>query len=102
MGAMMILPLALGMSGAARDAEKQALPSQSIREALNEAGGHRGFLLLTIGFYVCGFQVQFIGSHLPAHIVDAGGSAEMGAIALMLVAFFNMIGSYACGWIGER
>jgi len=102
MGAMMILPLALGMSGAARDAEKQALPSQSIREALSEAGGHRGFLLLTIGFYVCGFQVQFIGSHLPAHIVDAGGSAEMGATALMLVAFFNMIGSYACGRIGER
>tara|TARA_Y100001968_G_C19088294_1_gene586404 strand:+ start:248 stop:577 length:330 start_codon:yes stop_codon:yes gene_type:complete len=52
--------------------------------------------------YVCGFQVQVIGSHLSAHIVDAGGSAEMGAITLMLVAFFNMIGSYACGRIGER
>ncbi len=56
MAAMMTLPLALGMSGAARNAEKQDRPSQSIREALSEADGHRGFLLLTIGFYAAYFQ----------------------------------------------
>ena len=76
--------------------------TQSIRDALHEACRHRGYLLLLLGFYVCGFQVNFIGSHLPAHIVDAGVAARWGAIALMLVAFFNMIGSWGCGWIGDR
>ena len=100
--AAMILPIALGISGASKAAHKSMQPTQSIRESLREAGNHRGYLLLILGFYVCGFQVQFIGSHLPAHIVDAGITPEWGAIALMLVAFFNMIGSWGCGWIGDR
>ena len=100
--AAMILPMALGISGASKAAHKSTQPTQSIRGSLREARSHRGFLLLILGFYVCGFQVQFIGSHLPAHIVDAGSTPEWGAIALMLVAFFNMIGSWGCGWIGDR
>lgn len=100
--AAMILPVAMGINGASKAAHKSTQPTQSIRESLREAGSHRGFLLLILGFYVCGFQVQFIGSHLPAHIVDAGSTPEWGAIALMLVAFFNMIGSWGCGWIGDR
>lgn len=100
--AAIILPMALGIGGATRAAEKTTPQSQSIRDALREASGHRGYLLLILGFYVCGFQVNFIGSHLPAHIVDAGSTPDWGAIALMLVAFFNMIGSWGCGWIGDR
>ena len=98
----MILPIALGISGARKVATRPAPETQSIRDALHEACRHRGYLLLLLGFYVCGFQVNFIGSHLPAHIVDAGVAARWGAIALMLVAFFNMIGSWGCGWIGDR
>ncbi|MEC8699775.1 MAG: MFS transporter [Pseudomonadota bacterium] len=98
----MILPIALGISGASKAATRSAPETQSIRDALHEACRHRGYLLLLLGFYVCGFQVNFIGSHLPAHIVDAGVAARWGAIALMLVAFFNMIGSWGCGWIGDR
>ncbi|MEC8172142.1 MAG: MFS transporter [Pseudomonadota bacterium] len=98
----MILPIALGISGASKVATRPAPETQSIRDALHEACRHRGYLLLLLGFYVCGFQVNFIGSHLPAHIVDAGVAARWGAIALMLVAFFNMIGSWGCGWIGDR
>ena len=98
----MILPIALGNSGARKVATRPAPETQSIRDALHEACRHRGYLLLLLGFYVCGFQVNFIGSHLPAHIVDAGVAARWGAIALMLVAFFNMIGSWGCGWIGDR
>lgn len=98
----MILPIALGISSASKVATRPAPETQSIRDALHEASRHRGYLLLLLGFYVCGFQVNFIGSHLPAHIVDAGVAARWGAIALMLVAFFNMIGSWGCGWIGDR
>ena len=98
----MILPIALGISGARKVATRPAPETQSIRDALHEACRHRGYLLLLLGFYVCGFQVNFIGSHLPAHIVDAGVAARWGAIALMLLAFFNMIGSWGCGWIGDR
>ena len=98
----MILPIALGISGARKVATRPAPETQSIRDALHEACRHRGYLLLLLEFYVCGFQVNFIGSHLPAHIVDAGVAARWGAIALMLVAFFNMIGSWGCGWIGDR
>ncbi|MBG04696.1 MAG: MFS transporter [Rhodospirillaceae bacterium] len=98
----MILPIALGISGASKAATRLTPETQSIRDALREASRHRGYLILLLGFYVCGFQVNFIGSHLPAHIVDAGVAARWGAIALMLVAFFNMIGSWGCGWIGDR
>lgn len=100
--ASLILPIAIGMTSASNAADKANPQTQSIASALSEAGGHRGFLLLTLGFYVCGFQVQFIGSHAPAYIVDRGGTPEMGAMALMLIALFNMIGSWACGWIGDR
>jgi len=82
--ASLILPIAIGMTSASNAADKANPQTQSIASALSEAGGHRGFLLLTLGFYVCGFQVQFIGSHAPAYIVDRGGTPEMGAMALML------------------
>ena len=98
----MILPIALGISGTSKAATRSAPETQSIRDALHEASRHCGYRLLLLGFYVCGFQAYFIGSHPPAHIVDAGVAARWGAIALMLVAFFNMIGSWGCGWIGDR
>lgn len=100
--ASLILPIAIGMTSASNAADKTTPQTQSIRDALREAQNHRGFWLLALGFYVCGFQVQFIGSHLPAYILDTGGTPEMGAMALMMIAFFNMIGSWACGWIGDR
>ena len=97
----LIVPMAFSMSGAVtkdtgRDTEI------SLGEALKEAGGHRGFIFLTAGFYVCGFQVAFIAVHLPAYLADQGASATLGATALMLIAFFNMIGSWASGWMGGR
>lgn len=97
----LIVPMAFSMSGAitkdtGRDTEI------SLGEALREAGSHRGFIFLTAGFYVCGFQVAFIAVHLPAYLADQGASPGLGATALMLIAFFNMIGSWAAGWMGGR
>ncbi len=75
---------------------------QSASEAMREALAHRGYLLLTIGFFVCGFQIVFIGVHLPAYLSDKGLPAHVAVTALALIGLFNIIGSYATGWLGSR
>jgi predicted MFS family arabinose efflux permease len=75
---------------------------QSIPEALREALGHRGFLLLCAGYWVCGFQLMFISVHFPAFLIDRGMTPEVGMTALALIGLFNIFGSYAWGWLGGR
>ncbi len=75
---------------------------QSAGEAMREAIGHRGYVLLTLGFFVCGFQVVFIGVHLPSYLLDKGLPAYVGVTALMLIGLFNIIGTYVAGWLGGR
>lgn len=75
---------------------------QSIGEALREAFGHRSFVLLTTGFFVCGFQVAFITTHFPAYIRDLGLEAKWGVYAIMLIGLFNIVGSLGSGWLGVR
>ena len=75
---------------------------QSIGEALKEALGHRSYLLLVAGFFVCGFQVAFITTHFPAYIRDLGLEAKWGVYALMLIGLFNVVGSLGSGWLGVR
>jgi MFS family permease len=80
----------------------QTMRDQSVGEALSEAFAHRSYLLLTAGFFVCGFHVAFIAAHLPAFIVDRGLDARIGAWALALIGLFNVMGSLASGWIGQN
>lgn len=75
---------------------------QSIGEAVREAFAHRGYVLLFLGFFVCGFHVAFIQTHLPAYIVDKGLSPALGAWALGLVGLFNVIGAYSAGLLAGR
>ncbi|MHA1598762.1 MAG: MFS transporter [Alphaproteobacteria bacterium] len=75
---------------------------QSMREALGEAYDHVGYRYLSIGFFVCGFQVSFLTMHLPAYLRDSGFDAGTGAIALALIGFFNIVGTYGCGVLGGR
>jgi predicted MFS family arabinose efflux permease len=75
---------------------------QSARQAFSEALGHRGYVLLTVGFFVCGFQVVFIGVHLPAYLADHGLPPHVAVTALALVGLFNIIGTYTTGWLGGR
>jgi MFS family permease len=77
-------------------------PHLGLREVLAEAFSHRGFWLLSCGFFVCGFHVVFIATHLPAYLVDKGLAARTGAIVLALVGLFNIAGSYASGLLGGR
>lgn len=75
---------------------------QTLREALHEAFTHSGFWLLAFGFFVCGFQVVFIGVHLPAYLVDQHLPATIGTTVLALIGLFNIFGTYAAGWFGGR
>jgi MFS family permease len=73
-----------------------------LRDVLREALSHRGFWLLSFGFFVCGFHVVFIATHLPAYLADEGLSARTGAVVLALVGLFNIAGSYWAGVLGGR
>lgn len=75
---------------------------QSLKEALHEACSHSGFWLLAFGFFVCGFQVVFIGIHLPAYLVDQHLPATVGTTVLALIGLFNIFGTYTAGWLGGR
>ena len=75
---------------------------QSLKEALREACTHSGFWLLAFGFFVCGFQVVFIGIHLPAYLVDQHLPATVGTTVLALIGLFNIFGTYTAGWLGGR
>ena len=77
-------------------------PEQSLGAAVREAMGHRGYGLLTAGFFVCGFHVAFITVHFPAYVLDLGLPAAVGAGAIAVIGLFNIIGSLASGAIGQR
>ncbi|VXC44763.1 MFS transporter [Pseudomonas sp. 8AS] len=95
----LIVPLALLV----RDQPPPSLGAeQSLGEALREACAHSGFWLLALGFFVCGFQVVFIGVHLPAYLVDQHLPATVGTTVLALVGLFNVFGTYIAGWLGGR
>jgi predicted MFS family arabinose efflux permease len=75
---------------------------QSAGQAVREALGHRGYVLLTLGFFVCGFQLVFVGVHLPSYLLDKGMPAHLGVTALALIGLFNIIGTYTTGWLGAK
>lgn len=101
---MLIIPiLAIPLRGNSSSGSfKQTDAAQTVGAALREAYGHRSYVLLTAGFFVCGFQVAFITAHFPAYIGDIGIEAKYAVIALALIGFFNIIGSLAAGFMGQR
>ncbi len=101
---MLIVPLlAYPLRGNANSgSQSKAQAQQTVAEALREALGHRSYLLLTSGFFVCGFQVAFITAHFPAYLGDIGIDARYAVIAMALIGFFNVIGSLASGFIAQR
>jgi MFS family permease len=96
-----IIPLAFLLPNDTGGAGRKAA-EQTMAEALREAVGHQGFVLLTAGFFVCGFQVAFITVHFPAYVKDLGLPAYIGASAIALVGLFNIAGSLAAGAFGQR
>lgn len=100
--AAVMVPLASALAGNPNAGVNPAVKKQSIGEAIREAGGHRGYWLLNAGFFVCGFHVAFVATHLPAFIIDRGLAAGYGTAALTLVGFGNIIGSWLSGVLGGR
>jgi predicted MFS family arabinose efflux permease len=99
---MLAIPvLAIALAGRP-SADDIATRQQSLRQALTEAFGHRSFNLLVAGFFVCGFQLVFIATHLPPYLLDIGLDVRLAAWALALIGLCNVIGSLASGWIGQR
>jgi len=76
--------------------------SQSLRQALGEAFAHRSYVLLVLGFFTCGFQLQFITVHMPSYLVDRGLSAQVGGWTIATIGLFNIVGSIMAGWLGDR
>ncbi len=101
---MLIIPLlAIPLRGNSSTSKVAASEfEQTAAEALREALMSRGYVLLTAGFFVCGFQVAFITAHFPAYLGDLGIAARWAVVAISLIGFFNIIGSLASGYIGQR
>jgi predicted MFS family arabinose efflux permease len=97
---IVIVPLAFGL----REPDRRGAPghTQSIGAALREAFAYLSFRLLTAGYFVCGFQVVFIGVHMPSYLKDRGMDPQVATMALALIGLFNVLGTYAAGEIGQR
>lgn len=105
LAACMLLAAPLGVFLETRSVE--SLPRRDVgastpMAALSQALRHRGYGLLTLGFFTCGFQLAFIATHLPSYLSLCHISAGVGAAALALIGLFNMLGSWGCGWLGGR
>lgn len=99
---VLIVPLAMGLREP-HLAQRSATPQdQTIGQALKEAFGYRSFQWLMAGYFVCGFQVVFIGVHMPSYLKDHGLPPEVASTALALIGLFNVIGTYAAGSLGQR
>jgi len=82
--------------------QQTAAQDLSLREILTEAFSHKGFWLLCIGFFVCGFHILFIMTHAPAFLIDKGLSPQIGTIVLALIGLFNIFGTYYAGFLGGK
>ena len=99
--ALAIAPLALGLREP-QLATPGGGPKQSVGAALREAFAYPSFRWLTAGYFVCGFQVVFIGVHMPSYLKDQGLTPEVATTSLALIGLFNVFGTYAVGVLGQR
>ncbi len=99
----MIIPfLVYPLRGRSEPDPDSSAPDLTLKAAIVQAFGHKSYLLLVAGFFVCGFQVAFITVHLPAYIVDIGLDASVGAWAIAVIGFCNIIGAFAAGIVGSK
>ena len=98
---LLIVPLAFGLREP-RQASTAVRREQTILQAVGEAFRYPSFGLLMAGYFVCGFQVVFIGVHMPSYLRDKGLSPEVASYALALIGLFNVFGTYTAGVLGQR
>jgi len=95
---LVLVPLlAFALTGSGQASEEPQIP---VRQAIRGALSHRSYQLLTAGFFVCGFHIAFITTHLPPYLTDLGFSGGLAASAIALIGLFNVIGAYSAGVLG--
>ena len=99
---LLVLPLSLAFANARTASAAAPAPVQSVRQALAEAFRHRSYLLLSAGFFTCGFHLAFITVHLPAYLRDLGLGAHVGGWTLAIIGLANAFGSLASGALTGR
>jgi MFS family permease len=99
---LLIMPLALGLREGGFGGAHAARRDQTIGQALREAFKYPSFQMLMAGYFVCGFQVVFIGVHMPSYLRDKGLSPQVASYALALIGLFNVFGTYIAGVLGQR
>ncbi|WP_138514911.1 MFS transporter [Rhodoferax bucti] len=100
--ALLMIPLARGLKEPGFAGNAPPVREQSIAQALREAFKYPSFQLLMAGYFVCGFQVVFIGVHMPSYLKDKGLSPQVASYALALIGLFNVFGTYAAGVLGQK
>ena len=100
--ALLIVPLAWGLREPSFAGGGAHPREQSVVDAMREAFKYPSFKLLMAGYFVCGFQVVFIGVHMPSYLKDKGLSPQVASYALALIGLFNVFGTYAAGVLGQR
>ena len=100
--AMLIIPLAWGLREPAMNTPGQVKRDQTIAQALKEAFKYPSFQLLMAGYFVCGFQVVFIGVHMPSYLKDHGLPPQVASYSLALIGLFNVFGTYIAGTLGQK
>ena len=79
-----------------------SIKKQSFTEAIKEAFSHKGYVLLVSGFFVCGFQITLVATHIPGYMQEKGLGEWSAAIILALIGFFNIIGTLGMGYLGTK
>ncbi|MBT9512028.1 MAG: MFS transporter [Acidovorax sp.] len=102
MAVLLIVPLAFGLREPGFKGSAPVKREQTIVQALGEAFRYPSFNLLMAGYFVCGFQVVFIGVHMPSYLKDHGLSPQVASYALALIGLFNVLGTYVAGTLGQR
>ena len=96
-----IVPLSVALTGRASDTVDPLTEGQTLRQAVSEAMAHKSYLLLVTGYYVCGFQVQFVATHLP-NFLTLNDLGDMAGLAIGLIGFFNFIGTLLFGMWAQK
>jgi MFS family permease len=106
---MLVIPLSFAIATSRQDAwskpgapSANVVPGQTWQGALAEALGHRSFVLLVLGYFTCGFQLQFVTLHLPSYLIDRGLSVEVGGWTLGIIGLFNIVGALLSGYLASR
>lgn len=102
LAALMMIPLAWGLREPGFHGGSIVHREQTILQALKEAFKYPSFQWLMAGYFVCGFQVVFIGVHMPSYLRDKGLSPQVASYALALIGLFNVFGTYAAGVLGQK